>query len=100
MRKITQYVKGSTAKGRRLIESGSRNIGTELRHIYGRYSQSMVNAWEDCWKTYREMEDSTAWSICSKNSYGFTCSWCAKLNGEEVMIFCTPSNTYCIYLDR
>lgn len=100
MRKITQYVKASTAKGRRLIESGSRDIGTELYHIYSRYSQGMVNAWKACREMYANMEESTAWSICSKNSYGFTCSWCAKLDGEEVLIFCTPSNTYCIYLDK
>ena len=100
MRRIDKYVKGSTKRGQRLIESGSQRIGYRLSQVYSSWSSEKESHFDSCFETYAKMDDSEAFGICSKNTYGFTCSWVATLNGENVMIFCTKDHTYCIYLDK
>ena len=100
MRTIDKYVKGSTAQGQRLVESGSQWIGDYLYQVYNKWSSEKQRQFDSCYETYAKMDNSVAFGICSKNTYGFTCSWVATLNDENVMIFCTKSHTYCIYLDK
>lgn len=100
MRNITKYVKGSTKLGQRLVASGSCWIGGTLRQVYDKWSSDKEYHYNNCYEMYAKMNNSEAFGICSKNTYGFTCSWVATLHGENVMIFCTKDNTYCIYLDK
>lgn len=100
MRAINKYLKASTKAGQNIIERGMRDIGYDLHDVYTAFSYDKYKAWSDCIALKNSMMDSTGFGICSKNSFGFTCSWNATIDLERVLIYCTPSNTYCVYLDR
>lgn len=100
MRQIDIYLKASTKKGQFIISRGEQYIGTNLRDVYGSWSHEKQWAYDKCYEMYLVMENHNAFSICSRNTWCFTCSWVATLNGENVLIYCTDRHTYCVYLDR
>lgn len=100
MREIDKFVNGSTVKGQHLLNSAKHYLGTTLSDVYSSYSYDKEKEYNRCKDLFNSMKDATAFSICSKNTWAFTCSWLATFEGESVTIFCTASNTYCIYNDR
>lgn len=93
-------LKLSTKAGQRIYEMGCRYDALYLAQIYDRYSQEKQNAYDRCYEEYLKTENYEAFSICSHNTFGFTCSWLGTLDGENIMRFETSKNSYLIWLDR
>lgn len=68
-------LKGSTAKGQRIIAMYNRDIGFDLNDVYGNYSRAKENAWDDCWDWFQNDNESSNFHICSRNSMQFTVGW-------------------------
>lgn len=90
----------STSIGKQLYEIGCKYDGYWLSDVYKRWSQAKQKAYYECINMYIQTEESTAFSICSHNTFGFTCSWLGKLNNENIMRIETKDNSYLIWLDR
>ena len=90
----------STARGKQLYEMGCRYDGYTLAQIYETWSYSKQTAYDYCWNEYVKTEESTEFSICSHNTFSFTCSWLGKKDGEYIMRIETRDNSYLIWLDR
>ena len=93
-------LKCSTKAGKRVYEMGSRYDGMYLAQIYDNYSQEKQKAYDWCDEEYLKTENHDAFSICSHNTFGFTCSWLGTLDGEDIMRFETPKNSYIVWLNR
>lgn len=90
----------SSAIGNKLYERGSNYDGYYLSQVYNRPSKAKQLAFERCYNEYVNTENSTAFSICSHNTFGFTCSWLGTKDGENIMRYETKDNSYLIWLDR
>lgn len=93
-------LKYSTKAGKRIYEMGCRYDAMYLAQIYGSYSQEKQKAYDWCYEEYLKTENHDAFSICSHNTFGFSCSWTGTLNGESIMRFETSKNSYLVWLDR
>ena len=90
----------SSAKGKQLYNCGCHYDGYYLREVYDTPSTAKQHAYDNCYDKYLNTENSTAFSICSHNSFGFSCSWLGTKNGENIMRYETKDNSYLIWLDR
>ena len=90
-------INGSTKRGQALLAKAARNEGTELRQIYGRWSDEKEEAMRDCKKEYVEDkgEDFRIISHCRDN---FSVAWeYTNVDTGEIMTkIKTYSNTYII----
>ena len=93
-------LKASTKKGQEIIARGSYNEGTTLSEVYANWSSRKENAFDWCRTQYIETENSTGFSICSHNTFMFSCSWLGTKDGENIMRFETSKNSYLVWLDR
>jgi hypothetical protein len=93
-------LKASTKKGQEIIARGSQYEGTMLSQVYDNWSSRKENAFDWCFAQYVATENRTAFSICSHNTFMFTCSWLGTKDGENIMRYETPSNSYLVWLDR
>ena len=57
-------------------------------------------AFDWCWEQYVNDNQSTAFGVGNANSFGFTCSWLAIKDGENIMRIETKDNSYLVWLDR
>ena len=90
----------STKAGKRIYEMGSRYDAMFLSQIYDSYSKEKEIAYEWCYSEYLKTDEHEAFSICSHNTFGFTCSWTGRQEGEEIMRYETPKNSYLVWLER
>ena len=97
---MATIIKGSTKRGQQLIASGSHYEGTFLDQVYDSYSQAKENAFDYCWDKYTHTPNSSAFGICSHNTYQFTVSWVGTYEGENAMFIETASNSYIVLLDK
>ncbi len=93
-------LKASTAKGKEIIARASRYEGCGLSDVYKNWSMHKEIAYIKCFNEYFETENSEAFSICSHNSFGFTCSWLGTKDGENILRYETKDNSYLVWLDR
>lgn len=99
MRTIDRVVKGSTKAGQALISRALEDIGYNLHEVYGSFSRDKYNAWSSCIELMHKLNGSN-FAICSKNTFGFTCSFVYYEEGEHVLVYCTKDHTYKIYTQR
>ena len=95
-----RVIKASTQRGQRLLESGERYVGRDLRQVYGRYSAEKENAFDRCLRLYLETPEHDAFSICTANTWTFTVSWVGLYDGENALYYITKYNDYVILLDK
>ena len=90
-----EILKGSTAKGQRVIAMYNRNIGIRLRDVYDSYSAAKERAWEECWK-WCEEDDGTCFHICSRSAHQFTVGWYYNdpETGHKIIRVETAAHTY------
>ena len=90
-------INGATKRGQELLARASRNEGTELRKIYGKWSDKKENAMRDCRKECRE-DEGTDFRIISHCRDYFSVAWeyINKDTGEIMTKIKTASNTYVI----
>ena len=87
-----QVVKKETAKGKRLLTSALRYEGVYLNQVYDSWSYAKEKAWDYCYKLFCDDPTATEFSICSHNSFTFSCSWIC----EEGVRLETANNSYLI----
>ena len=95
-----RYYNASTKKGQDLIKRASNYEGTYLWQVYGHYSHEKAVAYETCYDMFLQTENHNAFSICSHNTFGFSCSWVGTLNGENILRYETKDTSYTVFLDR
>lgn len=93
-------LKASTKKGQEIIIRGSYYEGETLSSVYDNWSSKKEEAFKYCREQYLETENRTGFSICSHNTFMFTCSWLGTKDGENIMRYETSSNSYLVWLDR
>ena len=101
---MSKIIKGSTKRGQQLIDMGSRYEGTFLDQVYDRWSTAKENAFDYCWDKYTHTPNSTAFGICSHNTFQFTVSWVGTYELDEVdenaLFIETANNSYIVLLDK
>ena len=93
-------LKYSTKAGKAIVERGSNWDGNTLGQVYGNWSDTKQRAFDWCYNEYLATENHDAFSICSHNTFGFTCSWLGTKDGEDIMRFETKDNSYLVWLER
>ena len=90
------YIKGSTAKGQRIIGMYMRNEGYDLDDVYGNYSRAKAQAWEQCFEWFRQDNESSNFHIGSHSSQAFTACWSYidPETGHKIYRVETHCNTY------
>ena len=91
-----KVVKASTALGKRLIAIGQKLEGTFLNQIYDKWSAAKQEAWDKCYDEYCHTYDAEQFSICSHNTFTFTCSWFTPIG----MRLETAKNSYLVVFDE
>ena len=84
-----------TKKGKRIIDSASRNIGDTIYQVYDNPSDAKKSAYTEVLLMYSESKTSEAFSICSKNTYQFTVSWV----DNNLVYYVTRDKVYIVVCD-
>lgn len=93
-------LKLSTKAGKAIVDRVSRWEGEYLCQVYDRFSDAKRKAWDWCYDQYLASDDHQLFSICSHNSFSFSCGWFCKVNGEDVARYETSRNSYLVWLER
>lgn len=90
----------STSRGRQIYDMGNRCCWLDLRNVYSKWSDAKEEAFNRCWDMYINDENSSDFGIGNANSFGFTASWLAEKDGENILRVETKDNSYLVWLDR
>ena len=90
----------SSYKGQRIMNRASNIDGYTLSDIYTRCSPAKEQAFDWCYGQYIKTENHHGFSICSHNSFGFTCSWFGEIDGENILRYETKDYSYIVYLNK
>ena len=90
-----KVVKANTALGKRLLAIGQKWEGTFLNQVYDKWSTAKQEAWDKCYDEYCCTDGAEQFSICSHNTFSFTCSWFIP----EGMRLETSRNSYLVVFD-
>ncbi len=93
-------LKLSTKAGQNIYNRGYNYEGYHLRNVYDTWSYAKETAYNWCFEQFIATENSKSFSICSHNTFGFTCSWLGTKDGENIMRYETKDNSYLVWLDR
>lgn len=91
-----RVVKASTALGKKLLSKGQKWEGTFLNQVYDKWSTAKQEAWDKCYEEYCNTDGAEQFSICSHNTFSFTCSWFT----QEGMRLETSHNSYLVVFDE
>ena len=92
--------KASTNRGKQLMKTGDKCCRHTLSDIYKKPSLAKQMAFNRCYEEYLNDLESSYFGVGNANSYGFTCSWLAIKDGENIMRIETKDNSYLVWLDR
>lgn len=90
-----RVVKSSTSLGKRLVAIGQQWEGKFLCQVYDSWSAAKQEAWDNCYDEYCNTEGAEQFSICSHNTFAFTCSWFTP----DGMRMETSKNSYLVVFD-
>lgn len=93
-------LKENTAKGQQIISRGSRYAGKDLRQVYEKWSEKKENVYNWCREKYLNTPEHDAFSICSANRYGFTCSWLGLYDVQNALFYETKDNSYVVVFNE
>ena len=90
-------IKGTSKRGQALLAKASRNEGTELRQVYGRWSDEKEDVMRKCREAYKA-DDGENFRIISHCRDNFSVAWeyTDKETGETMTRVETYCNTYII----
>ena len=88
---MTAIIKGTTKKGKIMMNSAKNFQGYTLNEIYGTYSMAKYHAFYDC-VLKAQAENGRNFHIISHNSFGFSVVW----ETEKGIRIETPKNSYLI----
>lgn len=92
--------KASTKSGQKIVAMGERCCWSSLYNLYDSWSSAKQRAFDWCYEQYSKDENSTAFGVGNANTFGFTASWLATKNGENILRVETKDNSYLVWLDR
>lgn len=90
-----KVVNASTSLGKKLVAIGQNWEGTYLNQVYDKWSTAKQKAWDKCYDEYCRTDGAEGFSICSHNSFQFTCSWFTP----DGMRLETRDNSYLVVFD-
>lgn len=90
----------STSRGRQLYNMGISCCWPNLCNIYNNWSIEKEEAFNRCFKMYITDKKSSDFGVGNANKFGFTASWLAEKDGENIMRVETRYNSYLVWLDR
>lgn len=93
-------LKYSTKAGKNIVERATQWEGDYLWQVYYKWSEAKQRAFDWCYEQFCDTEDSDSFGICSHNTFGFTCSWLGKKDGEDILRYETKDNSYLVWLER
>lgn len=88
---MTAIIKGTTKKGKSMMESTKNFQGYTLNEVYGRYSHEKYLAFYDC-VLKAQAENGKNFHIFSHNTFGFSVAW----ETEKGIRIETPKNSYLV----
>ena len=91
-----RVVKAETSLGKRLIKIAENWEGTFLYQVYDSWSPAKQAAWDACYDEYCNTQGAEQFSICSHNTFQFSCSWFTS----DGMRLETANNSYLIVFDN
>lgn len=91
-----KVIKASTALGKRLVAIGQNWDGIFLNQVYNTWSDAKQEAWDKYYNEYCNTEGAEQFSICSHNTFYFTCSWFTP----DGMRLETSKNSYLVVFDK
>ena len=91
-----KVVNANTQLGKRLVAISQNYEGTELYQVYDKWSTAKQVAWDKCYDEYRNTDGASNFSICSHNSFCFTCKWFT----QDGMRLETRNNSYLVVFDN
>lgn len=91
-----KVVKASTSLGKKLIATGQNWEGTFLYQVYNKWSYEKQKAWDKCYDEYCNTDGAEQFSICSHNTFQFSCSWFTP----DGMRLETAYNSYLVVFDE
>ena len=92
--------KASTKSGQRIVAMGERCCWSSLHNLYDDWSSAKQRAFDWCYEQYAKDENSTAFGVGNASTFGFTASWLATKDGENILRVETKDNSYLVWLDR
>lgn len=90
----------SSSRGKKLYDMGITCCWSSLHNLYDRWSHAKQAAFDSCWEKYVETENSSDFGVGNANTFGFTASWLATKEGEDIMRIETRDNSYLVWLER
>ncbi len=69
-----ETIKGTTMRGKHFIMSFANSSATELRDVYGRWSDEKQNAYDDC-RRMCDKENGSQFCIISAGRFTFSVGW-------------------------
>ena len=90
-------INGATKRGQMLLARANNFLGTELRQVYGRWSDAKESAMQRCRRECYE-DNGYNFRIISANGWAFSVAWeyDNPETGEIMTKIKTSSNTYII----
>ena len=85
-----------TKRGQYIIVDASRCEGVTLRDVYGSWSDTKQEAYNEAFEMYRNTPNSTAFRICGHNHNVFTVSWVA----DNIVYYLTHVTEYIVVCDE
>jgi len=96
---MTTY-RASRKNGQAIIARANCYSGKTLHDVYGRFSSAKSRAYDWCMRLYQETDKAEDFHICSHNTYGFSVAWKGELDGEPIVRFETPRNSYIVLINQ
>lgn len=91
-----RVVNASTSLGKKISSNRSKLGGGFLNQVYDKWSTVKQKAWDKCYDEYCRTDGAEGFSICSHNSFQFTCSWFIP----DGMRLETRDNSYLVVFDE
>ena len=92
---MSDFIKGSSARGKKIIAMYNQNQGYYLWDVYGSASSAKEKAWDWCHEQCH-VDNGTNFHICSHSSHQFTVAWAYTdaETGHRIIRVETASHTY------
>ena len=95
---MAEIIKGSSARGKELINRAAHNMGDNLYNVYGSFSKEKANAMDAC-KDMCSIDFGENFRIISFCRNNFSVAWEMNWDGHPATRIQTYASDYVILLD-
>ena len=93
-------LKFGTKAGKAIVDRVSHYEGRYLWQVYEKPSEAKKKAFFYCEDLFYRTENAELFSICSHNTFQFSCGWFGTKDGEPIARLETANNSYLVWLER